>query len=391
MRFSESCCLQMLILLLVLLKAPSTVQEKPPSTQPKKSQKTKINPLVISTWNYPDANLQAWSVLKEGPNRTRQAVIQGCLACQHERCGRLLAEGSAPDEAGNLTVEAALMDGESLKFGAVAGLEGVRHAILVADAVLWLTKHSLIVGQSAGIFARSLGYQEKELNSCNITRKVLSEWRLQNCQPNFWRDVSPSPMEKCGPYSPLPENLLNWKPMRQEYPIEEGQHDQIAFLALDDAGHLHVASHSSGARFRIPGRVGDSAVPGAGIYADNEVGGAVASGDGDVLMRHLPAFLAVEALRAGHNASEAAELAIQRILKHNTEFNGGIVVATSLGSYGAACAGLDEFQFVVSGGQEYLSMARVERISCMERENEVVLDAPSGRFLRIPEKITGKA
>ncbi|KAH8253966.1 hypothetical protein KR032_007874 [Drosophila birchii] len=396
MRFSQSCCLQMIILLLLLLKSPGTVQKKIRkylwrSLHHKKLIKTRIDPLVISTWNYRDANLQAWSVLKEGPRRTRQAVIQGCLACQHERCGHLLAEGSAPDEDGKISVEAALMDGETLDFGAVAGLEDFRHAILVADAVLRHTKHSLIVGKGAEIFARSLGYQEEDHPSRRYTQRVLSEWRKQHCQPNFWRDVRPLPTNSCGPYYPLAEELLNWKPVRQEYPIQEGQHDHIAFLALDDEGHLHVASHSSGARFRIPGRVGDSVVPGAGIYADNEVGGAVVSGDGDILMRHLPAFLAVEALRAGHNTSEAAELVIQRLLKHNTEFNGGIVVVTRLGSYGAACAGLDEFKFVVSGGKEYLSMARVERIKCVERANEIILKGPTGFFLRIPEKITGNA
>ncbi|KAH8252365.1 hypothetical protein KR038_010185 [Drosophila bunnanda] len=396
MRFSQSCCLQILILLLLLLKSACTVQEKLRkylwrSAQHKKLIKPKIHPLVISTWNYRDANLQAWSVLKEGPRRTRQAVIQGCLACQHKRCGSLLAEGSAPDEEGNLTVEAALMDGKTLEFGAVAGLEGIQQGILVADAVQQHTKHSLIVGKGAEKFARSLGYQEKKLSASRSTENVLREWRLQHCQPNFWRDVRPVPTENCGPYYPLPDDFLHWQPMRQEYLIQEGQHDHIAFLALDDTGQLHVASHSSGARFRIPGRVGDSAVPGAGIYADNEVGGAVASGDGDVLMRHLPAFLAVEALRSGHNASAAAELVIHRLLKHNTEFNGGIVVVTRLGSFAAACAGLDEFQFVVSGGHEYLSMARVESIKCVERENEIIVEGPTGPFVRIPEKINGNA
>ncbi|XP_017018774.1 L-asparaginase-like protein GG20738 [Drosophila kikkawai] len=384
------CSLHLLILLLPLLKSPCTVQEKTSNqeNQTKKPLKTKIHPLVISTWSYRDANLQAWSVLMEGPRRTRQAVIQGCLACLHKRCGRLLAEGSSPDEAGNLTYEAAIMDGETLKFGAVAGLEGVRHAILVADSVLQYTKHSLIVGESAGIFAKSLGYQEEEPLSSPYTKEVLSEWRMQRCQPNFWRDVLPSESDNCGPYSPLAEHLLRPQPLRQEYLIQQGQHDQLAFLALDGEGRLHVASHSSGAQFRIPGRVGDSAVPGAGIYADNEVGGAVVSGDGDVLMRHLPAFLAVEALRAGQSIYQAAESVIQRMLKHNTEFNGGIVVVTRLGSYAAACAGMDEFQFVVSGGQEYQSMAREERIQCVDRK-DIILEGPKGIFLRVPEKITG--
>jgi len=88
------------------------------------TRKTQIQPLLISTWNYTDANLQAWSVLQQGSRRTRQAVIQGCLACQSQRCGRLLAGGASPDANGTLTLEAAIMDGSTLRYGAVAGMEG---------------------------------------------------------------------------------------------------------------------------------------------------------------------------------------------------------------------------------------------------------------------------
>ncbi|XP_017005927.3 L-asparaginase-like protein CG4372 [Drosophila takahashii] len=393
---AQSCCLQLLILLL-LLKTPDSIRKKSPKfhwiTKMRErkifkmfgTRKTEIHPLLISTWNYTDANLQAWSVLKQGPRRTRQAVIQGCLACQNQRCGRLLAGRYAPDAEGTLTLEAAIMDGQTLQYGGVAGLEGVRNAILVADALRRYTKHSLLVGKSATRFARSMGYKE-DYPWGNRTQDVMERWHSRACQPNFWRDVQPSQMENCGPYSPLPQHLLK-HPMHPEYPIVPGQHDQLAFLALDAEGLFHVASQSSGVPFRIPGRVGDSAVPGAGIYADNEVGAAVASGDGDVLMRHLPAFLAVEAMRGGQNPEKAAEWVVQRLLRHNTEFNGGVVVVNRRGIYAAACAGLDEFHFVVSGGREYLSMARVERIKCQEREIEIVDGGPRGLFRTNPEKL----
>ncbi|XP_037716709.1 L-asparaginase-like protein GD25160 [Drosophila subpulchrella] len=391
---AQRCCLQLLILLL-LLKLPTGVQERSrkyywnPKMRERKfkmfgTRRTQIQPLLISTWNYTDANLQAWSVLQQGSRRTRQAVIQGCLACQSQRCGRLLAGGAAPDANGTLTLEAAIMDGSTLRYGAVAGMEGVRNAILVADAVIRYTKHSLLVGKSATIFARSMGYKEDYPESMS-TQKVLKKWNLNACQPNFWRDVNPSPMENCGSYTPLPQHLMK-QPLHPEYPIVLGQHDQLAFLALDAEGQFHVASQSSGAPFRIPGRVGDSAVPGAGIYADNEVGAAVASGDGDVLMRHLPAFLAVEAMRGGQKPDKAAERVVQRLLRHNTEFNGAVVVVNRRGIYAAACAGLDEFHFVVSGGREYLSMARVERIKCLERQSEIVDGGPKGLFRGNPEK-----
>ncbi|XP_039482919.1 L-asparaginase-like protein GE13669 [Drosophila santomea] len=391
---AQSCCLRLLILLL-LFKSTCSVREKSHKYFKNRklrerriklygTKKTEIQPLLISTWNYTDANLQAWSVLKQGPRRTRMAVMQGCMACQNQRCGRLLAGGSSPDSEGTLTLEAAIMDGEHLEYGAVAAMEGARNAILVADAVLRYTKHSVLVGKSATKFARSLGYKEEFLTD-GRTKSVWKKWRSHGCQPNFWRDVRPPPTKNCGPYTPLPEHL-HQDPMHQEYAITQGQHDQLAFLALDAEGKFHVASQSSGAQFRIPGRVGDAAVPGAGIYADNDVGGAVASGDGDVLMRHLPAFLAVEAMRAGKRPDQAAEWVVQRLLRHNTEFNGAVVVVNRRGIYAAACAGLDEFHFVVSGGKGYLIMARVERIKCLEREDEVVDDGPKGLFPTIPEK-----
>ncbi|XP_017123641.1 L-asparaginase-like protein GD25160 [Drosophila elegans] len=391
---AQSLCIRLLIPLL-LLKSTCTVQEKSHryfwSTKLRQrtskvfgTKKTQYKSLLISTWNYTDANLQAWSVLQQGPQRTRQAVIQGCLACQHPRCGHLLAGGSAPDSQGDLTLEAAIMDGSSLGYGAVAGMKGVRNAILVADAVLRHTKHSLLVGKSAARFARSMGYKE-DYSAGMRTEYVLKKWQLTGCQPNFWRDVHPPPMNNCGPYSPLPQHMLR-QPMHQEYPIVPGHHDQLAFLALDAERKFHVASHSSGARFRIPGRVGDATVPGAGIYADNAVGAAVASGDGDVLMRHLPAFLAVEALRAGQKPDKAAEWVVQRVLKHNTEFNGGVVVVNRRGIYAAACAGMDEFHFVVSGGKGFLSMARVEKVKCVDR-NEIVDGGPKGLFHPNPDKL----
>ncbi|XP_017044902.1 L-asparaginase-like protein GD25160 [Drosophila ficusphila] len=381
----QNWCLQVLIVLL-LLKFVCAVQETPRKHRwtPKfGTKRTQIPPLLISTWNYTDANLQAWCVLQQGSQRTRQAVIQGCLACQSKRCGRLLAGGSGPDSDGHLTLEAAIMDGSTLQYGAVAGMEGVRNAILVADALTRYTKHTLLVGKGAEKFAKSMGY--KEGNPPNRrTTKALQSWYLNRCQPNFWRDVHPSPTKNCGPYSPLPPHLLK-QPMHQEYSIIGGHHDQLAFMALDEEGKIHVASHSSGTRFRIPGRAGDSAVPGAGIYADNEVGGALACGDGDVLMRHLPAFLAVESMRSGKKPAQAAEWVMQRVLRYNTEFNGAIVVVNRKGIYGAACAGLDEFNFVVSGGKRYLSMARVEGIKCLERD-EIQDGGPRGFFQSIPEK-----
>ncbi|XP_017145944.1 L-asparaginase-like protein GA18140 [Drosophila miranda] len=372
------CRAQLLsLLLLPLLKARLSVPAHPIPQS--------FLPLLISTWNYTDANREAWTVLRQGPRRTRQAVIQGCLHCQNSNsCGRLLGGHSAPDSSGGITLEAALIDGANMDYGAVAGMPGIRNAIGVAHDVLRYTNHSLLVGEAAASFAEAMGHK-KEVHSLSTTLDVLLPWLLGKCQPNFWRNVRPLANDSCGTFSPLPQEQ-HQREMRQEYPIEPGHHDQVGFLALDTEGHLHAASLSSGARFRIPGRVGDAAVPGAGIYADNQVGGALATGDGDVLMRFLPALLAVEALRAGQSPASAAEAVMRRLLRHHTEFNGGLVVVSRGGVYSAACAGLDEFQFVVSGESRGRSMRRVERIKCLDR-HEVVTGGPRGDFYVAPKKI----
>ncbi|XP_022232418.2 L-asparaginase-like protein GA18140 [Drosophila obscura] len=340
---------------------------------------------MISTGNYTDANREAWLVLRTGSQQTRQSVIQGCMYCQDsDNCGRLLSGASAPDTSGGITLEAALIDGTDMRYGAVAGLAGIRNAIGVAHDVLRYTNHSLLVGEAAASFAEAMGHKKENISTLN-TKELLLAWRLANCQPNFWRNVRPLANASCGAFSPLPQEQ-HQRELRQEYPIEQGHYDQVGFLALDIKGYIHAASLSSGARFRIPGRVGDAAVPGAGIYADNKVGGALATGDGDVLMRFLPALLAVEALRAGQSPAKAAEGVMRRLLRHHTEFNGGLVVVSRWGIYSAVCAGLDEFQFVVSGDGSSRHMPRVERIKCLDR-NEIVVGGPRGKFYLTPKKL----
>jgi N4-(beta-N-acetylglucosaminyl)-L-asparaginase len=95
-------------------------------------------------------------------------------------------------------------------------------------------------------------------------------------------------------------------------------------------------------------RVGDSPIPGAGAYADNEVGAAVATGDGDIMMRFLPSFLAVEEMRRGATPTKAAKVAINRIVKKYPDFFGAVLVSTRKGEFGAACNGMDSFPFSVA-------------------------------------------
>lgn len=118
-------------------------------------------------------------------------------------------------------------------------------------------------------------------------------------------------------------------------------------VIIDSNNHVVSGTSTNGATHKIPGRVGDSPIAGAGSYADDKVGGAAATGDGDIMMRFLPSLLAVEDLRRGVDPKTAGENALRRIVEYYPNFIGAIVVATISGEYAAACHGLNQFPYSV--------------------------------------------
>ncbi|SPP74021.1 putative N(4)-(beta-N-acetylglucosaminyl)-L-asparaginase GA14866 [Drosophila guanche] len=331
-------------------------------------------PMVINTWNFIDANLLAWRILnvtQGGLRQTRNAVVEGCTKCEKQQCDRTVGFGGSPDELGETTLDAMIMDGSSMDVGAVAGLRGIKDAIRVARHVLEHTKHTMLVGDAASQFAQAMGYRSESLVTPE-SKAMWQEWTAENCQPNFWRNVYPDPSVSCGPYKPKPTPLTRWKEdrARTEYAIGHNNHDTIGMIAIDVENNIHAGTSSNGASHKIPGRVGDSPIPGAGAYADNEVGAAVATGDGDIMMRFLPTLLAVEAMRAGKKPTEAAEVGIRRIAKHYKDFSGAVIAVDRLGQYGAACYGMKEFPFVVSNPSKTDITTRKETVKCItDKEN----------------------
>jgi N4-(beta-N-acetylglucosaminyl)-L-asparaginase len=142
----------------------------------------------------------------------------------------------------------------------------------------------------------------------------------RSCQPNYWKDsVSPDPTSSCGPYKPLPvpSHSHSPSPSRRGGAARAGAggrgHDTIAMIVIDQGGENIVAGTSTnGLNHKVHGRVGDSPIPGAGAYADSTVGACGETGDGDVMMRFLPCYQAVQSLRAGLSPTEAAQDAIAR-------------------------------------------------------------------------------
>ena len=232
-------------------------------------------PLVISTWPFVEAASQAYHVLDSGGS-SLSAIVAGCSECQKLQCDGTVGFGGSPDESGETSLDAILMDGDSMDVGAVANLRNVRDAIEAARFVLENTEHSLLAGFEASEFAVKMGLRYYDSLSTPKSRLEYEEWKSKKCQPNFWRNVRPDSRKHCGPYHPY-KNVSRYSILLQG--DEPKSHDTISMIALDKLGSLAAGSSTNGLRHKIPGRVGDAAVPGAGAYAD-----------GDVTMRFLPCY-----------------------------------------------------------------------------------------------------
>lgn len=336
-------------------------------------------PLVINTWGFSNATLRAHESLTVGKFSAIDALVEGCSVCEREQCDGTVGYGGSPDENGESTLDAMIMDGTTMNVGAVAALREVKHAIAVAKHVLENTKHTLLVGSQATDFAVMMGFQRESL-ATDRSKEMWEQWKTNHCQPNFWTDVIPSPSMSCGPYEPVSGNSVssNYSPfptadVGQKLESDEPEfgrynHDTIGMIVIDAAGHVVAGTSTNGARNKIPGRVGDSPIAGSGAYADAAVGAAAATGDGDIMMRFMPSLLAVEGLRQGLSPMLAGEAALARIAKHYPDFVGGIVVATKDGEYGAACHGITQFPYSVAEGSSETKVL-VKTVNCRKKRN----------------------
>lgn len=289
-------------------------------------------------------------------------MVEGCAVCEREQCDGTVGYGGSPNEVGETTLDAMIMDGKTMNIGAVASLRDIKDAIAVARHVLENTRHTMLVGEQATDFAVQMGFKKESLSTTN-SKNIYNDWKLRNCQPNFWINVVPNPSMSCGPYAPIDD--ANTKKSMNDINsfFTSNNHDTIGMVVIDKSGNIAAGTSTNGANHKIPGRVGDSPIPGSGAYADNSVGGAAATGDGDILMRFLPSFLAVEFLRNGAKPDVAGEKALMRIAQHYPLFVGAIVVVDKDGNYGAACHGIDSFPFSVYNPQS--KQVKLEKRDCL--------------------------
>ncbi|KAI6204335.1 hypothetical protein M3Y94_00662000 [Aphelenchoides besseyi] len=319
-------------------------------------------PVVIGTWANEDfqaAAQKAYDRLAAGASRM-SSLVDGLSECENRQCDRTVGFGGDPDESGETTLDSLVFDGPQHRMGAVGDLRRVKEAARVAWAVMNYTEHSFLAGESATNFAVSMGFTEESLTT-KESQKRHNDWLSANCQPNFWQNVRPNSRNSCGPYKPANQSEEQARGLAEELTrFNAHSHDTLGLVVIDVNGDVSAGTTTNGAANKIPGRIGDSPIPGAGAYVDNEIGGAAGTGDGDVMMRFLPSFLTVEAMGSGLSPRKATQMAIHRIRRFHPNFMGALVAANRFGDYGAACNGIPRFSFSVPTK----SGTKVETVEC---------------------------
>jgi len=260
-------------------------------------------PVVVATWNYPNAIAKAWEVLSEGKTAL-DAVEEGCKVEEANIKNQSVGKGGRPDRDGQVTLDASIMDKDG-NCGAVVYLKNMTHAISVARKVMEDTPHVMLAGDGAEAFAKSLGLNAENL----LTEDSKTQWE-------------------------------NWKKESKYEPIINIEnHDTIGMLAIDKNGDISGACSTSGLAYKMRGRVGDSPIIGSGLFIDNEVGGCTATGMGEEVVKTVGSFLVVELMRQGKSPQEACEEAVNRIVKkpnsNYKNFQVGYVALNKQGEMGS--------------------------------------------------------
>jgi len=250
------------------------------------SDKKTALPLVIATWHVIDATARAMEILQAG-GTALDAVEQGCMVEEANEKGQSVGKGGLPDRDGNVTLDACIMDKHG-NCGSVVYLKNITHAVSVARKVMEDTPHVMLAGEGAKNFALKKGFQSESLLT-EASKEAWEKWKVE------------------AQYNPI---------------INIENHDTIGMLAIDKNGDISGACTTSGLAYKMAGRVGDSPIIGSGLFVDNEIGAAVATGLGEEVVKTVGSFLVVELMRQGKTPQEACEEAIKRIVqKPNSDFN----------------------------------------------------------------------
>ena len=246
-----------------------------------------FTPMVrsISTWKTTEANQKAGQMLDKGEHAL-DAAVAGVAIEEENPKNTTVGYGGAPDRTGKVTLDACVMNhlGDC---GSVVAVENIVNVARLAKDVMEKTPHVMLSGKGAEEFAISQGYKKTDL----LTDKSKKEWE------EWLKDQD---------YRPI---------------INIENHDTIGMLCIDKNNNLSGACTTSGLAYKMKGRVGDSPIIGSGLFIDNKIGGAVATGLGEEVVKTVGSFLVVELMRQGLSPQEACEKAVKRIVSNNSQEN----------------------------------------------------------------------
>ncbi|MFL2921942.1 MAG: N(4)-(beta-N-acetylglucosaminyl)-L-asparaginase [Limisphaerales bacterium] len=265
-------------------------------------------PVFVSTWNFGQTANEASLRKFEAGGSILDAVEEGIRLTESDQSNASVGDGGKPNAAGKVQLDACIMHGPGAKAGSVGGIEDIAHPISVARAVMEKTPHVMLVGEGAKKFALEQGFTTKNL----LTSKQRKEWR-------------------------------NWRREKRKMEAGKDNHDTIALVGLDKDGTLAGGCSTSGLAYKMPGRVGDSPILGSGLYVDNEIGAAGATGVGENIMRFCGSFMVVEYMRQGLTPEEACSETIRRIARLDgrpiEDLHINFIALDKKGRFGAAGTG----------------------------------------------------
>jgi N4-(beta-N-acetylglucosaminyl)-L-asparaginase len=275
-----------------------------------------VKPVVISSFNGNKAKdaegltcvARAYKMITEGAD-VLDAVIAGVNILELDPEDISVGFGGLPNADGVVQLDASVMHGPLKRAGAVASIEGVRTPSLVAKKVMEVTDNHLLVGKGAQAFARNMGFKIEDNLITEKSRKLWLEWKRRTDPEHYPDPKSRSEAGMCARTRMVAEGLLD----------REHVFGTINCNGINTKGEICGVTTTSGLAFKIPGRVGDSPILGAGLYVDQKVGAAGSTGRGEANLFSLSSFLIVESLRQGMPPKDAGMLALKRIAANTVE------------------------------------------------------------------------
>ncbi len=282
--------------------------------------------LLLATWNFGRLAVErAFNALELG-SPVLEALETGINAVEIDTTVQSVGYGGLPNRAGYVELDAAIMDAHRHRSGAVAGLRGFRRPISVARRVMEVLPHALLVGEGAAQFAREQGFEEEE----TLTPEASEQWLR-------WRETQAPPADV------------------------EDNHDTVGMI-IWTPDKLVVGCSTSGLKWKYPGRVGDSPIVGAGLYADKEVGAAVATGNGDEISRVALCGRVVFLMERGLHPQEACDEAIRYLMRKRSDESGvpphAAVLAVRVDGSVGVSASYTKFPYALHDGETLKMLER---------------------------------